>query len=664
MRRLGLLFAAAGLWLFLAAVPALADGGPHVATVNSGTSTLTADSCAGCHRAHTAQGSYLLVADGEEALCLSCHDGTGASTNVELGVQYVPTGLVGAGTDLGALRNGGFLEARIGDPIRIAYPGLRGKVMAAASSEAVTSSHLHVPGSPITTMGIAWGNGANGSGAGPDVELGCTSCHNPHGNGQYRILNPLPSLTATGGAFSDPTPINVAFVNGTTGQEYIETAVGHVFMAGDLVTVTGVTGVANGDYVVVSVPNGIRLKINAVSAWPTASSLDLPGTGPTASTGTVSRTKAPVADSPLGTPDGNGTYPTKNYTIIQTKGTQGTNSSFLLYASDVITAGFGPTDGDYFRRTVPWNLTTGTTDEAPNGKPATVITGGGAGDVAFNVQMTSWCVTCHTRYFGYQNPNPTGTEPGTSTQAVKNVTISGNVFTNTGHGYAVGDLLALTGVTSGGNPADGDYEVADVLTANTFTVAGGSFDNDASATAQRVAPITASAYFFPRVGDSIFKYQHSTRSNRVCTTCHVTHGSNVVMTGQFSSGVAYPDGTVSASSRLLKVSNRGTCTLCHDPTETVPAGTYSGPNQGVATIASSDATTNEITTTAAHGLTVGDFVAIAGHTGSVPSVNGGFYVLATPSTTTFTVAATSGGSVIDITTGGAGGTVTIINLVP
>jgi predicted CXXCH cytochrome family protein len=638
--------------------------------VNSGTSTLTADSCAGCHRAHTAQGSYLLAAAGEEALCLSCHDGTGATTNVELGVQYVPTGLVGEGTDLGALRNGGFLEARIGDPMRIAYPGLRGKVQVGAS-EPVTSSHLHVPGSPVTTMGIAWGNGANGSGAGPEVELGCTSCHNPHGNGQYRILNPLPSLTATNGAFSDPTPINVAFVNGTTGQEYIETAAGHVFMAGDLVTVTGVTGVTNGDYVVVNVPNGIRIKINAVAAWPTTTALDLPGTGPTASTGTISRTKAPVADSPLGTPDGNGKYPTKNYTVIQTKGTQGDNSTYLLYAADVITAGFGPTEGDYFRRTVPWNLTSGTTDEAPNGKPATITAAApalGSGDVAFNVQMTSWCTTCHTRYFGYQNPNPTGTEPGTSTQAVKNITdITGNVITLAAHGYAVGDLLHITGVTTSGDvSADGDYRVADVLTADTFWVTGSNFNNDTAATAQRIAPVTASAYFYPRVGDDIFKYQHSTRANRVCTTCHVTHGSNVVMTGEFSSGVAYPDGTVSDSSRLLKVSNRGTCTLCHDPTETVLGGTYSGPNQGVGTIASSDAATDVFTLTGElAGLSVGDFVAITGHSGLPTSVNGGFYIKSMPSTTTFTVSATSAtGATFNVTTGGTGGTVTIINLIP
>ena len=71
MRRWTLLIAGAALWLFLAAIPALADGGPHKFAANSGVSTLTTDNCAGCHRAHTAQGAYLLKSN-EEDLCLSC----------------------------------------------------------------------------------------------------------------------------------------------------------------------------------------------------------------------------------------------------------------------------------------------------------------------------------------------------------------------------------------------------------------------------------------------------------------------------------------------------------------------------------------------------------------------------------------------------------------
>ena len=228
-------------------------------------------------------------------------------------------------------------------------------------------------------------------------------------------------------------------MNGTSGQEYIETAAGHVFAAGDLVTVPAspasrTATTSSSPSRTASASNQRRFCVaDDHGARP-------PGHRPRGRHGHRPANE-PVADSPLGTPDGNGVYPTKNYTIIQTKGTQGDNNTFLLYASDVITAGFGPTEGDYFRRTVPWNLTTGTTDEAPNGRP-TETSGAGAGDVAFNVQMTSWCTTCHTRYFGYQNPNPTGTEPGTSTQAVKNDhRYHRQCDHGAAHGYAVGDCL-------------------------------------------------------------------------------------------------------------------------------------------------------------------------------------------------------------------------------
>jgi hypothetical protein len=45
-----------------------------------------------------------------------------------------------------------------------------------------------------TTPATLWGNGAIGTpGAGPQVTLQCTDCHNPHGNATYRILRPIPN---------------------------------------------------------------------------------------------------------------------------------------------------------------------------------------------------------------------------------------------------------------------------------------------------------------------------------------------------------------------------------------------------------------------------------------------------------------------------------------
>ena len=690
MRRLGLLLAGAGLWLFLASIPALADGGPHVANTNNGSLTLTADSCAGCHRAHTAQGPYLIKASSETLLCLSCHgpSTTGATVDVTTGVQYRPgttyvrdgTGDPNAdpstwvnGTQLGATRAGGFLQARLGDPAReVIGTSLKAKVTVAPSAHNVTSAHLQLAGSTFTAQNIAWGNGANGSGVGPTVDLECTSCHNPHGNGQYRILNPLPEVTTTSGAFTDPISYDVALVNGDTGSEYIETSVGHQFMVGDLVTVAGVGSITDGDYRVVGVPNGIRIQINSLASWPTTTAMNLASAG---AGGTIERTEAPVADSPLGTPDSNGLYPEKNYTVIQTAGTQGTDSTFLLYADQVISGGYGATDGDYFRRTVPW--LSGSVLDGPNGKPATKTSGGGAGDVAFNVQMTAWCATCHSRYFAYQNRNPTGTAPGTP-QNPKNISgIASNVITvdaaslsgtPSSHGYQVGDVVEISGLPNA--VEDGTYTI-NWRSNTTFTVTGGSFtDGTWSAdwpTVLRTIPISASQYFFPRPGaggtgtDSVFTYQHSTRDNRVCTTCHVAHGSNAIMDGKYSKTVAYPDGTVSASSRLLKVGNRGLCTLCHDPSETVANGMYTGPNSGVWTITTVVGSTDVFTTSAANTLAVDDYVAITGNTST--SANGFFYVK-TATSTTFTVSATKGGATFDVTADGTLGTVTRIALSP
>jgi doubled CXXCH domain len=107
VRKLALLCAIGALWLFVAAIPAFADGGPHAMATNNGTAGLTADSCAGCHRAHTATAASLLNSEQPE-LCLNCHDGSKATTDVIDGVQYsapprphrssAPSGAAGSST--------------------------------------------------------------------------------------------------------------------------------------------------------------------------------------------------------------------------------------------------------------------------------------------------------------------------------------------------------------------------------------------------------------------------------------------------------------------------------------------------------------------------------------------------------------------------------------
>lgn len=174
-------------WMWAAYPAARADNGPH------GGYTATTDACAGCHRAHTAQGASLLLAGSSTALCLTCHGatGTGADTDVVDGVYLERDGTAedpAEGVVNQGLRGGGFQYARMDT-------GWTG----AASPQAVTSAHLADGGS-----GIAWGSGAIGSGAGEAITLACVSCHDPHGGAgggnspTYRLLRPTPLESGTG----------------------------------------------------------------------------------------------------------------------------------------------------------------------------------------------------------------------------------------------------------------------------------------------------------------------------------------------------------------------------------------------------------------------------------------------------------------------------------
>ena len=67
--------------------------------------------------------------------------------------------------------------------------------VADGTSRLTTSLHTY-----DGTSGTAWGNGALGTaGAGASIALTCGSCHNPHGNGQYRILSTHPGEDWTNG---------------------------------------------------------------------------------------------------------------------------------------------------------------------------------------------------------------------------------------------------------------------------------------------------------------------------------------------------------------------------------------------------------------------------------------------------------------------------------
>jgi predicted CXXCH cytochrome family protein len=161
-----------------AAPQAHADNGPHIKGWG-----VTADGCAACHRVHRGVNEFLLLGD-VESLCLSCHgnDAIGSVLNVMGGTDE------GNG---GALRGGGFGTARINtaDPSLPPATVTIG-VLAAVDAQPVQSKHS-TDGSAQTI----WGNGAINATPVPGLagyDLTCASCHDPHGNGNYRILKAIP----------------------------------------------------------------------------------------------------------------------------------------------------------------------------------------------------------------------------------------------------------------------------------------------------------------------------------------------------------------------------------------------------------------------------------------------------------------------------------------
>ncbi len=180
-----------GMAVFLGvAVNANADNGPHVKLASP---DMIADKCAACHRAHTASAAYLLKQD-EKDLCYTCHgtSGTGANTNVEDGVGWSGAGRTGTAQ---ALRGGGFKYALIdsANPSgqKDVYYNPSGTIPVLGTGAAVTSTH-----SVDGTSQTAWGNGSISSPTqnyGATIQLECGSCHDPHGNGNYRILRPIPN---------------------------------------------------------------------------------------------------------------------------------------------------------------------------------------------------------------------------------------------------------------------------------------------------------------------------------------------------------------------------------------------------------------------------------------------------------------------------------------
>lgn len=156
-----------------------------------------------------------MLSVGRDGLCLTCHGPSagGATTDVVGGVGYGTGGTQNrdGSTAPGALRGGGFDYALIGSGAATKETYRCGPTLLARNQvipvldapQATTSKH-----GVIGVGATAWDNSALNSRGGAAVTLECGSCHDPHGNGNYRVLRPTPmdsggSTAAVGVAIPD-----------------------------------------------------------------------------------------------------------------------------------------------------------------------------------------------------------------------------------------------------------------------------------------------------------------------------------------------------------------------------------------------------------------------------------------------------------------------------
>jgi hypothetical protein len=150
-------------------------------------------------------------------LCYTCHGGSASSIDVIDGVDNDNGGALRGGGFEYSLINGATATKTIG-PVPVADPvtGIVPRQSHSANAPvgavpAVVTSRHQIDG---TTSGTIWGNGAVSAAVNPGkagVTLECSSCHDPHGNGNYRILKPIPADSGATVAVNIPDAVTKVY---------------------------------------------------------------------------------------------------------------------------------------------------------------------------------------------------------------------------------------------------------------------------------------------------------------------------------------------------------------------------------------------------------------------------------------------------------------------
>jgi predicted CXXCH cytochrome family protein len=563
--RIGGILAGAGVLfvggVLVASSPALADNGVHISNIGTTSIAGGPDGCAGCHRIHSAKSDdgMLLVNSSEEALCATCHEaGTGATTDVENGIQYQSFNPAVPTSPVLALRGGGFTNALIGSGAATRAYTSTGSIdttqslVPVGASQGVTSAHT--VGSASTMWGAGAINSTAGGSTGTSVTLECASCHDPHGNGNFRILRPAGSLgsqtikmgVALTGATSAPDAIN------GTGK-YIWTltfAANPGFVPGQAVAIQGSSFAFAPSLSLTSTrASWTQANISAVSASaPWTITIPNMSTNPTYDTGGLVSTASANTIESASWAGGVASYTTfVNHGLSTGQKVSITGSSVAGF--NVIMQPITVTSADTFTVAVAdpgaayvkGAFISGIPDSKPvTGAPGAGYMKTGVNEKVYNTQ-NYWRADDHFYTVAF------------SATGVQFPTPANNAGPNTTNGESAFIVNASQWCT----------------TCHTRYMATNSTSRKFTS------------------GDTVFTFKHTSGAYKEnspdCMQCHVAHGSNAAMTGDFTANlpepaVSYqplvpaeydavnnPTGTkLSDDSRLLRVDNRGTCIFCHN----------------------------------------------------------------------------------------------------